>query len=211
MARNPTNPSARIAQLERALAKAKKLKRGTVLSAKPMAELIGISWPVLRDWTRDVPGFAESNAFTGGGNGINYAFRPAPTIRFLIKHFEAERKAATERAAKVRKVLTSREVDELPADMSLDEIAKLVRVARELREERQRQGQLVDASIVSNAVERMMTRMQQAGLAAAREQDPTGQFEPEIAEKFENAINSVIVQMGQAGRDCLSALRGGAA
>lgn len=210
MARSATSPSVRIKLLETALVKAKKLKRGTTLTARPMAELVAASWPTLRDWCNDLPGFDDGKCFERGANGIEYAFKPIPTIRFLLKHFQAERAASVKQSKRVRQAIGGTALDDAPDDMSLADIARMVAVARSLREERQQQNQLVDVAVVDGAVRRMMTDMQQAAMKAAREQDPTGQFAPDVAEKFDNALTSIVLRMERAGNDCLNAIRGAA-
>lgn len=208
MARTPTSPVVRLRKLEAALEKAKAFKRDATISFEPMMELLGVSRPTLRDWCNDLPGFAESGAFVGGGNGIEYAFKPAATVRFLIKHFKAEAEARVAKARAVRQMVGGDRLEGVPDDFDLDQIDKMIRVSSRLREERQAAGELVDAGKVSDALRTMMTTMQQAGVKAASQQDPTGQWPPEIRESFEDAVNNVLVAMGRAGEKALSALRG---
>lgn len=211
MARSATSLAARLQRLEAARVKVRAMKRGAVLTFEPMMELLGVSRPILRDWCRDIPGFAESGAFEGGGNGIEYRFNPGATVRFLIKHFAAERDARVKKAREVRRMVAGDRLDDLPEDFDLDEIRKMIAVTAALREERERAGELVDAAKARDALRTMMTEMQQAGVKAASQQDPTGQWSPEIREKFEDAVNNVLVVMGRAGETALRQLRGGTA
>lgn len=211
MARKATNPAARVRTLEASLAKAKTLPRGTVLTADPMAELLGLSWVALRTWCNDIPGFEADKHFVRGGNGIEWQFKPVASIQFLIKHFTAEQQRGIQRRRAVRQAIGSSVIDDIDEDLSLEEIDKIIRLQTRLREERERQGQLIDRTVAEDAIAKMVASMQRAGLQAAREQDPTGQWPPEISESFENAVNSLILHMGQAGEKCLSDLRGGSA
>ena len=212
MPRSPTSPATRIEKLGIARTRAKtELKRGETLSAAPMAGLLGVTWKTLSGWCDDIDGFAESGAFDRGGEGIEYVFRPLKTIDYLIKHFTAEREARAMRARRTRKLAAGNALDDLPDDYSLEEIAKIVTTAAKVREERERQGQLVEAGKVTNAVREAFSKMQQAGLRSAQEQDPTGLWPVEIRESFEDAINSVILSMEMAGRECIRAIRGGSA
>lgn len=211
MARKATNPAARIRTLEASLAKAKLLPRGTVLTADPMAELLGLTWVALRSWCNDIPGFEAERHFVRGGNGIEWQFKPAASIKFLIRHFTAEQAKGRARAQSIRQMIGGGELDNVGEDLSLDEIDKIIRLQARLREERERQGHLVDRNLVATAVQKMVTQMQRAGLQAAREQDPTGQWPPEISESFESAVNSLILHMQQAGEECLRVMRGDAA
>ncbi len=209
MARPVTSPSARLRLLTASLAKAKALKRGTVLNAKPMCELLGVSWPVLREWCDDLPGFAESGAFTAGGNGIEWTFKPVATVNFLIRHFEGVKKAQIATAQQVRRAIAGDGLADAPAEMSLDEIAKALKVAAAMREERERQGQLIEVAKVATLADGMITRLQQAAIQAGREYDPTGQWPVEYSEMWQRAIENVALAAGQAGAGFLSGLNGG--
>jgi hypothetical protein len=211
MATRSTNPAARLRKLEAALAKAKKIARGKRVSFEPMMELLGVSRPVLRDWCNEIAGFEESGAFVRGGNGIEWEFKPVATVRFLIQHFEAEQQRQIERARKLRRAIGDDALADIPDDMTVDEIIKAVRAAREVREEQESQGALIKASAVRTLFERTFNRMLQAGIQAGREQDPTGQWPPEYAEKWQNAIDNLILKQSAAGEDCLRQMRGGTA
>jgi len=97
--RPATSHTARIKALEAAKSRAAKLKRGERLSAMPMAELLKVRWPTLRDWCDDLPGFAQSGCFIAGGNGIEWEFRAARTVDWLLSHFRGvvEKQAAESR------------------------------------------------------------------------------------------------------------------
>lgn len=211
MAKRGNSLSARLAKLETALAKAKKLKRGSKVTFEPMMQLLGVSRPVLRDWCTEIPGFEESGAFVRGGNGIEWEFNPVKSIRFLIGHFKAEQAKRVDKAKRLRKAIGGDVLDNLPDDMTVDEIVKAVQAARAVREEQESQGALVRVTHVVSVFERAFNRMLQAGIQAGREQDPTGQWPPEFAEKWQNAIDTLILRQGAAGEECLSSLRGGTA
>lgn len=200
------SPAARARWLEQyALPKAQELK-GRRLTSKPMADLLSVSWNTLRGWTRSVPDFEASGAFEGGAEGIAYAFKPVATVRFLIKHFQAE---ADKRAAKAKQIsdtIGAQTLGGAPSDMTLDEIKKAVEVRSSMIRQEQIEGRLVDKSVVENAVSKMFDKMTQVGLSAAREQDPTGQWSVEMAERFESAIETIIIAMQAAGQECLNEL-----
>ena len=134
-------------------------------------------------------------------------FRPVKTIDFLAGHF---RKESAARAKRVRKLVGADKLADVPDDFDLDQISKMVRVASQLREERERQGQLTDTDRVKHALREMFSRMQKAGLQAAQQQDPSGHWPAEVRESFDDAINTVLLSMETAGRDCLRAIRGDA-
>jgi hypothetical protein len=208
MAKAGNSLAARLRNLESALERAKKVKRGAVMSAEPMRELLRVSWPTLRQWCRDIPGFAESGAFVGGGNGVDYEFKPVATVKFLLKHFRAEQDARLAKAREVRRLVGAEQLAGLPDDIDIDELRKVVQLQGQLIEARVKAGELVDAEKVRNALAGLFTKMQQAGVKAASEQDPTGQWPPEIRESFDDAVSNVLVTMGRAGEEALRSLRG---
>lgn len=208
MARQGNSLAARIRRLEAAERQCGALKRGQVLTAEPMAKLLGVSWKTLRDWTRDLAGFEESGVFTRGAEGVNYEFKALATVRWLLKHFRAEHEARAKRARKLKQAVAGNALDDLPDDISLSEIRDLVRVAGELRAEQERRGQLVDAARVAQLVEAMLDRMLKAAIDARRQQDPSGQFPADVAEKFDSAFHAFILAQQQAATEVLNGLRG---
>lgn len=214
MARPATNPAARLERLRKALPRAQafaKANRGGTLTAKPMSEMLGVSWPVLRDdWCDGIPDF-EDKCFTRGGNGIEWAFKPVATVRFLIKHFEAEQAKRLKKAKQVRRAVGGDALDHVPEDMDLDQIGKLIKLGRELREEQVLQGQLVKRVDVANLLAKTFSEMLQAGVQAGREMDPTGQWPTEYAEAWQSAIDNLILSQSATAEECLSELGGGSA
>lgn len=211
MARSAPPPSARLKVLHRARAKAAKIRSGETLSAMPMAELLEVRWPALREWCNTFDGFADSGVFEGGGNGVDYVFRPRQTITWLIRHFEKEQAAKSAKARRVRRLVGGGQLAGVPDDYSVDELGKIISVRSKLREERLKDGGLVDAARAQHAVREMFSRMQLAGAQAAQQQDPTGQWPLELREAFDDAIDKFMHAMDVAARDCLKTLRGGAA
>lgn len=207
MARPSEAPSARLRKLEAAMDRAVAIDE-PVISAKPMQQLLGVSWPVLRDWCNELPGFDAAGAFVRGAQGNKWEFRPAATVWFLVRHFRAEHEAALAKAQGLREAI-GMGGDAAAPDVSIEDLGKLIRLHQQVREEKVQQGMLVDRARAETAIEQMISRMQQAALNAAREQDPTNQWEPEIAEAFQSAVESIIVASGVAGEDCLTAIRGG--
>lgn len=205
-----TSPAARADWLERhALPKAQKIARQR-LGAKPMADLLGVSWNTLKKWIRDeVPGFEASGAFEPGDRGQSYSFKPVATVRFLIKHFRSEADARAAKARQVRTAIGGAALADVPLDMTLDDIRKATQVRAEMIRQAEREGRLVDYEVVTKAVDAMIASMSEAAVRAAREQDPTGRWPPEITEKFENAVESIMVSVQAAGAKCLDDLERG--
>lgn len=182
------------------------MKRGTVLTAAPMAELVGVSWPVLRDWCETIPGFDGADAFVRGGNGIEWEFKPGATIGVLTKHFTALQAAGAKRTKRMKEIVGGPALAAAPDDYSLDELAKMVKLSATVQDQLERQGKLIDAVKAADAAREFCATVQQAVLRSAQEQDPNGRWAPEVREAFENATRSVLLQVERAGREWLGAL-----
>jgi hypothetical protein len=211
MARPATSPAARLRQLEAAMERAKKLKRGERLSAMPMAELIGVGWPTLRGWCNDIPGFAESGAFEGGGNGIEYSFAAAKTLRFLTGHFTRVREQGVARARRLRQIAGGESLAAVPDDYDLDELRKLHALSITVQETKVRAGELTSRSQVTSRLREVFGAMQAAGVKAIQQADPTGQMAPETRSIVEDVMRSVLLAQERAAQECLAGLNGGAA
>lgn len=211
MARPATSPAVRIKALEAAKQRAKTLKRGEHLSAMPMAQLIGVSWPTLRDWCRDIPALVEKGAFEGGGNGIEYSFNPRKTIDVLIAHFTAERDARRKRASRIRKIVTGSDAPETVEDFDLDEMRKMLGLSNSLQDAKVKSNELVRRDVVSDLLRQVFTSMQQAGVKVIQQADPTGQMLPETRSIVEDVVRSLLLAQERAAQECLRGLNGGAA
>lgn len=201
----------RIAQLERARQRGKEdgLKRGERISMSPMANLIDVTPKTLRKWCDTIP--EMSGAFRRGGEGLEYEFDWGKTITALLKHFRGEQKKQEQQAARLAKISGGSFMGDVPKEFGLDEITKAIRARSLMCDQQEREGRLTDAGLTRSAVREMVSRMQQAGLRASQEQDPTGQWPADIRESFDSAVDNIMLAMEAAARDCLSALRGGQA
>lgn len=208
MARPATSPAVRVAELRKALDKAKKLPRKQTLTAKPMSELLGVSWPTLQKWCDDIPGFSTSQAFVRGDRGIEWTFHPVATVNGLIKHFEAEREARAAKANKLKRIITGSDATGPGEDLSIEELAKTVQLYTQVQSMRERDGSRVDAGLAASAITTLCSEIQQAVMRSAQEEDPTGEWPAEVREAFENSMRRILLRIEQAGEKCLRTLRG---
>lgn len=190
MARSTTNLTARIKRLEVAKARADALSAKTILSFKPMAELLGVSRQVLTGWADEVKGFEESGAFKRGGNGIEWEFRPRRTVDFLLKHF---RKAADGQARKSRELTKSIGVSlaEDDGDVSLAEVKDRVNLTITLVSAGERQGAYTlteDWKVVLRGYNEAVVD----GIMGVRTRlDPNGNLPPIIRKQVDEYLRSV--------------------
>lgn len=204
MARPAASPATRLRILEKSLEKAKKLPRGSSLTAKPMSELLAVSWSTLNQWCEEIPGFATSGTFDRGARGIEWNFRPVPCIRFLIKHFEAETKRLAAHASRQRKVVGAPAADEAAIDLSIDELGKLLRLSLDFQDAKLRTGELVKVSIVGAALRKCFSGMQQAGVQTLQELDPGGAWSVEQREIAENVARTMLLKQRRSADTCLT-------
>ena len=85
MSKKLINPQGRIKILSAAQKRAKSVfKKDEVLSARPMCEVLSVSWGTLKNWCEEIEGFEASGAFTRGGEGIKWNFKVHETIEYLL-------------------------------------------------------------------------------------------------------------------------------
>jgi hypothetical protein len=208
MARPATSPAARLRKLNAALPKAKALRRGSKLTAQPMADLLGVRWVTLREWCDDITGFEDSGAFVRGGNGIEWEFKPVATVRFLIGHFDKTAKRGAQRAKRMRQVIAGDGLEAVPDDYSLPEIKQLLDASGRFQELRERQARQVDVEHVTKPLRQVFERMRNAGLRAVQESDPNGRWPPETRAIVESVARKILADQDRAARDCLGTIGG---
>jgi hypothetical protein len=205
MAKSTANLPVRLRKLAQARVKAAELARGAVLDAEPMRKLLGLSWPALKKWCADIPALEDKGAVVRGGNGIPWQFKPLRTIDLLTQHFEKERKASAAKAKRIRHIAMGPAAATIDEDLSLDDLAKMLKLQAQFREEREAQGRLVDAEQVRAAGQQYHIVTQQAILQGAQRIDPNGRLPPELRDTIETELRSILALVDQAQRDFLKA------
>ena len=190
MAKPTTNLTARIKRLEAAKARADALSTKTILSFKPMAELLGVSRQVLTGWADEVKGFEESGAFKRGGNGIEWEFRPRRTVDFLLKHF---RKAADGQARKSRELTKSIGVSlaEDDGDVSLAEVKDRVNLTLTVTAAGEKQGHYTLAEDVRSFVTGYNPSVVDGIMGVKTKVDPNGNLPPLLRKQIDDYLRSV--------------------
>lgn len=206
MAKPGVSEAARLRKLRAVLERAAQdCPPGTVLSSQPMAGLLGVSWATLREWCND-PAVDTAGAFIAGGNGIEWQFNPVATIWALIRHFERVHETKVEKNRRIREIATGDALHGVPEDFDLRDTREMVRLLTELRNRQQADGNLVDAAATVKAIRKMVSAIQSATLTSAAVLDPTGDWDPEFREAFDDAMSRALVLQGEAAAECLDAL-----
>ena len=190
MAKSAPNLTARIRRLEAAKARADKLPARQVLTFKPMAELLGVSRPVLTGWADDVEGFEESGAFERGGNGIEWQFKPRKTVDFLLKHF---RKQAEKQSAKSRELSKSVGVSLAENDeaTSLAEVKDRVNLTLAVTAAAEKQGHYTPAEDVRAFITGYNQSVVDGIMGVKTKVDPNGNLPPLLRKQIDDYLRSV--------------------
>lgn len=190
MARPTTNLTARIRRLEAAKARADKLPARQVLTFKPMADMLGVSRPVLTGWADEIEGFEKSGAFERGGNGIEWQFKPRKTVDFLLKHF---RKQAEKQSAKSRELTRSIGVSLAENDeaTSLAEVKDRVNLTLTVTAAGEKQGHYTLAEDVRSFVTGYNQSVVDGIMGVRTKVDPNGNLPPLLRKQIDEYLRSV--------------------
>lgn len=208
MGRPAIKYTARLRALHDAKPRVMALPRGELLTSEPMAQILGVRWPTLREWCRDIPGFAGSNAFQGGANGIAYEFCPVRTLWFLIDHFTALGEAEQAKADRLSEMALGASAGAVRG-LDLDDMNKILGTQDRFMTMREKAKQLVDATRVRTMLEKVFSDMQEVALTAPQELDPTGQWPPQVRALVDRATQGILLKQRAAARDALEGLKQG--
>lgn len=199
MAAPKSSLTARLQKLEAAQARADKVKRGTRLSAKPMAELLGVTWTSLKDWCDEIAKLEASGAVQRGGNGVEWAFEPKRTVKILIDHFKG---VQDKQAKKSREVASSVGIT-LPEGEapSLAEAKDMVKLTIEVTEAADKQGRYALASDMLSFITGYNQRVLDGILGVRTQVDPNGNLPAHIRSSIDDYLRQVAAAAhGEAAR-----------
>ena len=193
MAAPKSSLTGRLQKLEAAQARADKLKRGTRLSAKPMAELLGVTWTSLKDWCDEIAKLEASGAVVRGGNGVEWSFEPKRAIKILIDHF----KGVQDKQAKKSREVSSSVGLHLPEDEapSLAEAKDLVRLTLDLTKAAVEQEDLVPKSRLVSFVGGYNQEVVEGILGGATHVDPNGNLPPHVKAAVDQYLRQVALHV----------------
>lgn len=205
MAAPKSSLTGRLQKLEAAQARADKLKRGTRLSAKPMAELLGVTWTSLKDWCDEIAKLESSGAVVRGGNGVEWSFEPRQTIRILIDHFqrlERRQKTRTQKFASAVKV-------ELPDDETpeITEIRLHQEIGRNNRKEMVEQAQLSSTEANERLHKTFAERIPLRIMSIVTKADPFGKWPPAYRAALERSCREACGELFDDGVDIFEEYR----
>lgn len=209
MAKAATSPRERLRRLDAARSDfIATLAGDQLLGAKPMAQLLRVSWNTLKEWVDANPDLERSGAVVRGGLGIGYEFRPLATMDGLVAWFTGECERIEARNREDQKLVAGAAAQAVPAEFDLDRMAKLLSTSTRFQETLERQAELVRAAEVKSVLREGFSAIQQAGVMAAQEADPTGQWSPETRDIVEGVIRAMLLRQQRAAQETLEKLRG---
>lgn len=200
--------TSRLRKLEAALERAKKLARGTVLDAQPMAQLLGFSWVTLREWVDDHPQLEQPGLMIRGGQGVNWEFKPAAFIKALIGVFTAEAEQRREHNREVQRKVGLK-LPEAESAASYSETKGLVDLTLTVVAATERQGGYTETGRVTAFIEGYNQRVVNGILGVKTQVDPNGNLPPQVREAMDGYLRSVATGVHELASKFIEECRAG--
>lgn len=197
MARSKASLSARLRKLRAARQRIFSLPLGQTLTATPMAKLLGVSWPTLRDWCNEIEGFDQSGAFEAGAEGVEYQFCPVRTVWFLIDYMERE---SAEQADKNRGLQESAGMT-LPDgedDVTFEEARGLVNMTVTMVSAKREAGEYTPTREWSAFLEGYNQRVVNGILGVSTRVDPNGALPPAVRRQMDSELRDLAATVHQS-------------
>lgn len=200
MGRPGASLNARLTKLQAAHERAKKLKRGTRLSATPMAELLSVSWVTLRDWCDEIADLELKGAVVRGGNGIEWSFDPVKTARILIDTLNGRLAGQAKKSREISNAIgVTLSPDE--AAPSISETKDLVDLTLKVVAASERMGRYTPTEDMLDFLERYNQRVVDGIMGVRTQVDPNGNLSPHVREAVNKYLRAVATEVhGEAMR-----------
>jgi hypothetical protein len=208
MARPGISDNVRLGKLRAARPKAAGLKRGAVLASKPMADLLGVQWPTLRDWCDALPALEAKGAVKRGGNGTEYEFKPLRTIDLLIKHFEASVARQTKKNRDIRRAVGVT-LDHSEESASFAEVKDMVGMTLSVVAAAEKMGIYTLAEESARFIEGYNQTVVNGIMGVRTQVDPNGILPPHIRTAMDDALRSLATHVHAAAEAYVKGQREG--
>lgn len=159
------------------------------LSMQPMAEMLGVSLPTLRGWCDKIAEADIGGAFSRGGLGKEYSFKPLATIDAFLAHFEGKIVA---QKARNRRRAEAAQLDVAEEDVGdIAEIERLVRLTVMVTDLRIKQEQYQPSEKVVNLARPLFQRIVGRIMGVGTKIDPTGRFPAPVRAEIDEAMREI--------------------
>ncbi|HEX5183598.1 MAG TPA: hypothetical protein VFW19_10660 [Allosphingosinicella sp.] len=207
MPRLPADPVGRLAKLE---ALRTELKRGTVLNAAELGQVLGISWRFLKQMIDDDQDFP---VMVRGDMGVPWEFDARKVVDHLIKQArsaQAERERRMAETARLAGLVPAGDVSSLgdrsrggpgSAAQTLEEaraLDALLNVQAKVRAEKERQNALLDRAGVQAFLWRWLSGLQSEVLAIQQRLERRADLSVDVKQIVPDELASILVAMRAA-------------
>lgn len=202
-----TSENARILQLKAARERALQSPDIETLSMQPMAEMLGVSLPTLRGWCDKIAEADIGGAFSRGGLGKEYSFKPLATIDTFLAHFEGKIVAQKARNRRIVEA-TGIEVDDDDVG-DLEEVQRRLRLTMMITDQRRMQGEYTRTSRVAEYVRGYNQTVVERIMGVGTKIDPTGQLPAAVRAQVTEALREVAADVAASARAFIGELSAG--
>lgn len=194
MAKSAVSIGARIRRLELAEQRAAALPKKTRLAARPMAELIGVTWQVLRAWCDEYPQLEAKGALIRGGNGIEWDFEPRKTIAGLLQIMRKQREGQAQKSKAITKAVgvTVSPSEEAP---SLTETKQLVDLTMTVTAAKEKQGGYTPTADLRDFLIGYNQAVLDGILGVRVKVDPSGALSPAMRQAVDDELRALAVRV----------------
>lgn len=183
----------RLARLQEAKVRAEELKRNAKLSSKPMADLLRVRWPSLRDWCDEVPALEAKGAVIRGGNGVEWEFIARKTIDILIAHFQALIEGQAKKSQQISRAIgVNLPETEIP---TLAETKDLVNLTLTVVAASEKQGRYTLTDEMTDFVQGYNQSVVDGIMGVRTQVDPNGNLPPHVRSAVDKYLRSVATQV----------------
>lgn len=191
MARQPPDPSARIALLKERRAQLVKRKIKGPVNGEEMAKIAGVTWRSLKPQIEEDP---EWPCLARGSEGVAYQFKPREVLDHMIRRLEEKLK---DRTARNRRIAEMAGFDPKLADtgMSLEELRQLDTLQVSVQRRKIEQRSYVPLDEFEAIIADVFTTIQAETLSTAGRLDPSGKWPGPVRAAVKEEMRSLLVRL----------------
>lgn len=192
MARKIGDPSILKARLEAAL---KQAKPKDIASAKPMAEIVGMTWAGFRN--NHISSDVKFPVKSRGAEGKQWEFQVVKVLKYMIRVCD-KKIAANNHRNRRNAEMTGITVPEGESGADIAEVSKLTDLTLKVQQVRERQGLYVPAEKLVDFLTGYNSSVINGILGVTNQVDPTGLLPAETRKEMDDLLRSLAVSVQAA-------------